>query len=175
MTTVLGEGAQGIVTLVKQGDNQVVVKTFKKKTAAAIQNEVKCQEIAAADGLAPRILATTANSITMEYFLAETMLDYLRKRPMPPDLQRRVVETWERLIAAGINHGDMDFRNILITATGDVKIIDFGKSSKGRPSIPSQLAFGMAINRTRSVCRNLSWIVEWVRKDDKAKMLVVGL
>lgn len=69
--------------------------------------------------------------MTMDWVKGETLFDWLQHRATAGDQKaiRSVTEHWQRTIQdlnrAQIAHGDLQHGNIMITASGDVKLVDY--------------------------------------------------
>lgn len=69
--------------------------------------------------------------MTMDWVKGETLYDWLQHRATAGDQKaiRSVTEQWQRTIQdlnrAQIAHGDLQHGNIMITASGDVKLVDY--------------------------------------------------
>jgi hypothetical protein len=69
--------------------------------------------------------------MTMEWVKGETLFDWLQHRATAGDQKaiRSVTEQWQRTIQdlsrAQIAHGDLQHGNVMVTAAGDVKLVDY--------------------------------------------------
>jgi tetratricopeptide (TPR) repeat protein/predicted Ser/Thr protein kinase len=68
--------------------------------------------------------------ICMAYYDGQTLKDRLKSGPIPPDeatrITLRIAEGLQRAHEAGIVHRDIKPANVIVTARGEVKILDFG-------------------------------------------------
>ena len=108
-------------------------------------NEVYIQTHFAFTGYAPRIMAAwtcihvpsgaslisgKAKDATFLGFIMMEKVNFIRN-PYPKDINthgKRIMEAVKALEDAKIVHNDLHIRNLLITATGKIQIIDFGRS-----------------------------------------------
>jgi eukaryotic-like serine/threonine-protein kinase len=97
------------------------VREARAASALAHPNIITIHEINAADGL---------EFIVMEYVRGETLADVLERGPLTVsravEYARQVAAALEAAHDAGIVHRDLKPGNVMIAASGQVKVLDFG-------------------------------------------------
>lgn len=84
------------------------------------------------------------NFIVMQFIEGETLADLIRKNQLPPDkvleLTRQIVSALAQAHAHGIIHRDVKPKNIMVTESGQVKVLDFGlaKTVPTKKGLPNQ-------------------------------------
>jgi Tol biopolymer transport system component len=137
----LGLGGMGVVYLARDPvlGRHVAIKTLPSAVAHDAQwLERFRQEARAASSLShPNVAAVheladadTGPFIVMEYVDGMTLDALVREGPLPPaqvlDIGRQVLSALEDAHPAGIVHRDIKAGNVMITARGVVKVLDFG-------------------------------------------------
>jgi TolB-like protein/Tfp pilus assembly protein PilF len=78
--------------------------------------------------------ARSVDFIVMEYLEGETLADRLRAGPLAPDalldLSLQIVGALEAAHAADVVHRDLKPHNIIVTARGQAKVLDFGLAKR---------------------------------------------
>ena len=143
---LLGQGAMGSVFLGRdpQLDRAVAIKTVRhldleEKRLEAFLERFKNEARAAARLSHPAIVAVydvgedadVGPYLVFEYVAGSTLKQILRGRgPLAPDaavkLGRQIAAALDTAHAAGVIHRDIKPDNILVSATGDAKLADFG-------------------------------------------------
>ncbi len=147
----LGRGGMGEVFLARDTrlDRQVAIKALPAHLAqdpdrlARFQREAKVLAslnhpgIGAIYGLEE---ATGNQYLILEFVEGQTLADRLAKCPIPVDealpLARQIAEALEVAHEKGIIHRDLKPGNVMVTADGVVKVLDFGlaRTAEGAPS-----------------------------------------
>jgi eukaryotic-like serine/threonine-protein kinase len=121
-------------------DRQVALKVLRpggSVPATALLGEAR----AAAAVLHPNVCiihavdsSTGAPMIVMEYVAGRPLAEKLAQGPMPPEqaaaLVRQVALGMAAAHAQGVVHGDLKPANVLVTAAGTVKLVDFGMARR---------------------------------------------
>src|SRR5690606_28188277 len=72
--------------------------------------------------------------IVMEYIAGETLAERIRRGAVPPEtaagICRQIAAGLAAAHAAGIVHGDLKPANLMITPSGNVKVMDFGLAQR---------------------------------------------
>jgi serine/threonine-protein kinase len=143
---LLGQGAMGYVYLGRdpQLDRPVAIKTVRhldleEKRLEAFLERFRNEARAAARLSHPAIVAVydvgedeeVGPYLVFEYVAGSTLKQILRGRgPLAPDaavkLGRQIAAAIDTAHAAGVIHRDIKPDNILVSATGDAKLADFG-------------------------------------------------
>jgi predicted Ser/Thr protein kinase len=90
---------------------------------ASFDTEVAMQTIAAAAGVAPRVLQATENTITMEQvYAAEVTADDLKS----------ILAVYKSLDQLNIIHNSADPKNLMKTKAGKWVLVDFGEAREKR-------------------------------------------
>ncbi len=174
---ILGRGGMGIVYRAhhRQLDRPVALKMIKTGPDASPEElELFQSEARAVARLQhPHIVqifevgqSAGQPFFSLEYVPGGSLADRLNATPQPPHDSARLVETLARAIEHahqhGIVHRDLKPHNVLLTATGDPKITDFGLAKwldregdtvSGVPmgGTPSYMAPEQAAGRTREI------------------------
>ena len=69
----------------------------------------------------------TADFIGEKIIGSQTLLDYVQANAKDQEIWRKVKSTVERFHEAGLNHVDLNVRNILVTVERKIYLIDFDK------------------------------------------------
>ncbi len=174
---ILGRGGMGIVYRAhhRQLDRPVALKTIKTGAGASPEELERFQSEARAVARLhhPHIVqifevgqSEGQPFFSLEYVTGGSLVDKLNATPQPPHDSARLVETLARAIEHahqhGIVHRDLKPHNVLLTATGEIKITDFGLAKKldvedGHTlpgailGTPSYMAPEQAAGRTREI------------------------
>ncbi|MES2318306.1 MAG: protein kinase [Pseudomonadota bacterium] len=85
------------------------------------------------------------HSIVMEYVEGSTLRQLAQGQPMPEahvlDIVRQVASAMEEAHASKLIHGDLKPSNLMLDATGAVRILDFGLASRIDPDATQSVAF----------------------------------
>jgi serine/threonine-protein kinase len=142
ITASLGRGGMGEVWLARDTtlERDVAIKTLPAADDedAATRKERFVREARAASALNhPNIITIyeintdqDVDFIAMEYVEGRTLADLLQQGPLPIERVRRIAQQIADAVGqahhAGIVHRDLKPRNIMVTHTGLVKVLDFG-------------------------------------------------
>lgn len=134
-------GAQGVVFLVEDTSTQETwaMKQFKpKKSKKKVLLEAEFQERAAEIGVAPAVRAVLADTTPPCLVMAamnRTLEQVLAAQDgqLTPSQQENIIETCEKLDAAGIYHNDPNPLNLMEGPDGDFFWIDYGFSKNIDP------------------------------------------
>lgn len=142
---VIGEGGMGVVYLAERTDigGQVAIKLLRDAWLSPMRRErFASEQKVLAQFNHPAIAriydaSTLSNGVpyfVMEYADGPPLTEYLRQRgnTAAEDLTlfRRVCEAVQYAHGFGIIHRDLKPSNILVTSTGEVKLLDFGISKR---------------------------------------------
>ena len=137
----LGEGGMGEVYLAEdhQLGRKVAIKFLPSKFASdkAAKSRLLREARAAATLDHPHICAIYAvsdngnnNFIVLQYVKGETLRSRLEREPFQPsdalDVAAQIAEALAEAHAHGIIHRDIKPENVMLTARGQVKVLDFG-------------------------------------------------
>lgn len=147
----IGEGAAGVVYAVKdrQSDSRLALKTVRRagpEDLASLKHEFRAVQ----DITHPNLVRLDELYedeglwfFTMELVDGKDWLSYVRpdgRAPDVPALRATLVQIVEALVALhakGLVHRDVKPTNVLVSAGGQVKILDFGIASAARTVDPS--------------------------------------
>ena len=144
--TELGSGSFGTVYRARDTllDRTVALKVLRSESSEA--TDLLLNEARAAAALDhPNVCAVhtidASNGpamIVMEYVDGRTLADLLKDGPMPVDraveLGRQIAKGMENAHDAGVIHGDLKPGNVVVTADGTAKIMDFGLARRNVPT-----------------------------------------
>lgn len=146
----LGEGGMGVVYRAKDTklDREVALKFLPANQVGAGEDQQRFeQEAKAAAKLSHANIATVfeinehegLTFIAMEYIDGETLSDLVQRRPLKIKdaikIARQIAEGLHSAHEQGIVHRDIKSANIMITAKGAVKIMDFGLAKLSKASM----------------------------------------
>ncbi len=160
----LGRGGMGEVYLARDTklDRQVAIKALPAHLSAdpdrlsRFQREAKVlaslnhPNIGSIYGLEE---AAGHQYLVLEYIEGETLAERLKRGPMPIDealpIARQIAEALEAAHEKGIIHRDLKPGNVMVTAEGRAKVLDFGlaRTAEGSPSSSGKSA-GLADSPT---------------------------
>lgn len=165
---LLGQGASGLIHRARWGEREVAVKLFKgqmtsdglphSEMAACLAAEPHAnlarvvgplqQEAGQPDGLLLELIDPRYQVLAGPPSLASCTRDlYAKERRFSPDqalrIARGVASAVTQLHGGGILHGDLYAHNLLVDASGDCLLSDFGAASFFAPDS----AEGMALQR----------------------------
>ena len=130
----LGEpGKEGVTYKMAWNGDEYAVKTFKKsKSSARIQKEAELQKLAAAAGVAPRVIMFSGSG---KFILMERMKERLTDRygkgtTLSTQHQDQLVDAMQRLDDVDVLHNDGNALNAMLDDDDTIKIIDYGFSKK---------------------------------------------
>jgi predicted Ser/Thr protein kinase len=132
---VLGEGVFGKAVLTDRGSVVKTLKKYKKSDAADLQLEFDGLKVLGDLGIGPKPIALdlAKGVLEMEYVEGPTLKDKHGTVTLMGDDADKVVLMMAKLHKAGYLHNDAHRGNIIITGSGDFKLIDAGfldKASK---------------------------------------------
>ena len=143
----LGEkGKEGTTFLVETIDgNRYAMKTFRKqKSSTTLRREADLQNLAAAEGVSPRVIDidTVSKYIVMEK-LDRHLLETMKKNGgvLSRSIQRQIVTLYRKLDRAGVFHGDANLLNYMFKGR-QLYIIDFGMAKE----ITNNLVYKLGTN-----------------------------
>lgn len=150
----LGEGGYGEVYQAWDArlERHVAIKRLKSQTPSARPGHLLDEARLAASLRHPafvRIFSIDgdagAHSIVMEYVEGSTLRQLAQGRPMPEaqvlDLVRQVAAAMEEAHGAKLIHGDIKPSNLMLDASGAVRILDFGLASRVDPDATQSTVF----------------------------------
>jgi tetratricopeptide (TPR) repeat protein/predicted Ser/Thr protein kinase len=150
----LGEGGFGEVYQAWDArlERHVAIKRLKSPTQSARPGHLLDEARLAASLRHPafvRIFSIDgdagAHSIVMEYIEGSTLRQLAQGRPMPEaevlGLVRQVAAAMEEAHAAKLIHGDIKPSNLMLDASGAVRILDFGLASRIDPDATESTSF----------------------------------
>lgn len=150
----LGEGGYGEVYQAWDGrlERHVAIKRLKSQTQSARPGHLLDEARLAASLRHPafvRIFSIDGeagfDSIVMEYVEGSTLRQLAQGQPMPEarvlDLVRQVAAAMEEAHGAKLVHGDIKPSNLMLEASGAVRILDFGLASRIDPDATESTAF----------------------------------
>jgi serine/threonine protein kinase len=145
----LGSGAMGEAYRARDHDlgRDVAIKFLPRRLASDAERMVRfVKEARAASSLNhPNIVivhevghAEGAPFLAMEYIEGQTLRQLLRRKPLSPkqilDIAVQIADGLVKAHAARIVHRDLNPENLMITADGLVKILDFGLAKLYQPN-----------------------------------------
>ena len=140
----LGEkGKEGVAYVVttKIG-TEYAMKTFKKsKSSDKLLKEVRLQQMAASEGIAPNIIDfdTVGKYIVMEK-MDRSLYDYIKEQNgnITEKQQTQMIRLHKKLDKANVFHGDSNILNYMFVKNR-MYLIDYGLSKEITPTIISQV------------------------------------
>lgn len=123
-------GKEGITYLVRtRGKKDYAMKTFRRgKSIARLQEEAKLQRMAAATGVAPKVVDVNAvaKTIVMEK-MDRHLFDAMKaqKNNLTQTQQRQILSILEKLDEAKVFHNDSNIMNYMLKGR-DMFLIDYG-------------------------------------------------
>jgi len=132
-----GQGAQARVAIFKSGE---IVKSYNRASSSFIKSpeaaylgEVKALEKLANTGIVPKILVKSDSRLAfvMEEVKGKSAFEIFSGKLSESDIlgfTKKISDAVDIIHQNGVFHGDLHSNNIIISDTGDVKIIDFGLS-----------------------------------------------
>ena len=130
----LGEpGKEGVTYKMTWNGDEYAVKTFKKsKSSSRIEKEAELQKLAAAAGVAPRVIMVSGSG---KFILMERMKERLTDRygkgtTLSTQHQDQLVDVMQRLDDVDVLHNDGNALNAMLDDDDNIKIIDYGFSKK---------------------------------------------
>lgn len=116
--------------------------------SSSIEHEAEIQKLAADLNIAPKVYSVKDCVMEMEYIEGYDLDRYLKlpgiNRPILKTLIRTAIN---KLYDNGIKHNDLTGKNVMITKSGGIKIIDYGHSVLSKESIPkNQRDYGILKN-----------------------------
>jgi len=134
----IGKGSQGKVYRI---DSQKCIKIFKNNKSC--KNELKTLLMAQEDVHFPKLYEYGSNFIIREYVNGVELNEYLAKRKLTPELSSRLIELYESIVRVGYERHDTAIFHILVTPSGELKLIDTAKAMKKKSVIPNLLISGL--------------------------------
>lgn len=134
-------GKDGTAYIVLKNDNpytEYVMKEFKpKKSFEKVRNEVKLQTIGSLYNISPKIYEYGSKPnpyIIMDKMNNGTIIDVIKKQngELTLEQQQQLINIYNTLNDIGINHNDMNLRNLMFN-DGKLYIIDYGFSKLLKP------------------------------------------
>jgi serine/threonine-protein kinase len=167
---VLGEGAHGVVYQAydPRGQRPVAIKALRREVASGPFGARLLEQARAAARLSHPGIVTIHEVdesdgpafIVMEHVAGLNLSQWLAATPLPPQgsllkVMDQLLDAVEFAHRAGVRHGGLKPANVLITATGHVKLSDFGVArldnggvASGMPSrmLAPEISLGRAVN-----------------------------
>lgn len=113
--TIISDSSRSTIIL----RDYVIIKIIRD--SRNIHNEVELQKKAHLLGLAPEIISWTPDSITMSYIRGQT-LDKVQGTKV---IRAKLITAINKLYSSGIIHGNLISKNVLVTDSDEIMIIDY--------------------------------------------------
>jgi len=134
----LGSGTQGKVYRI---DSQKCIKFFKKKRAC--RDELETLTMAQIDSHFPKVYESGKNYIVRECINGIELDKYLAQHPLTPNISMKILMLYEAMGKVGFARLDSAIFHILITPSGDLKLIDTAKAMKKKRICPKLILSGL--------------------------------
>ena len=131
---LLGEGAQGKVY---QINDSRCIKVFKRPKC--LQLELDNLKKAAHKRCFPKVYGYGKDYIIREYFNGMNLRQYLKKFPLTESISYQLVKLLRAFKRLNFSRIDTRLKNVIVTAKGKVRPIDFVNSKRQRHSYPKIL------------------------------------
>jgi TP53 regulating kinase-like protein/N6-L-threonylcarbamoyladenine synthase/protein kinase Bud32 len=140
----IGMGAEAVIEGTEYLGHRAVLKRRPRKDyrhpeldarlrSGRTRNEVRIIREARCAGVRTPVVYdvdVAEGSITMEYVEGERVREIIESEPARiPDICRMIGETMAKMHNAGICHGDLTTSNMILTASGELCILDFSMGS----------------------------------------------
>ncbi|WP_348710959.1 phosphotransferase [Bacillus subtilis] len=126
--TLIGKGRSAYVFALTEGGRKMALKVFFPEYQATAVKEAAIYEKLAGSAFYPDIYETGDSFILMEYIKGETFYNCLKKGiAISDDMIQQVEEALSDARAAGLNPSDIHLRNLILTETGAVRVIDVAR------------------------------------------------
>ncbi len=126
--TLIGKGRSAYVFALTEGGRKMALKVFFPEYQATAVKEAAIYEKLAGSAFYPDIYETGDSFILMEYIKGETFYNCLKKGiAISDNMIQQVEEALSDARAAGLNPSDIHLRNLILTETGAVRVIDVAR------------------------------------------------
>jgi len=136
---LLGKGTQGKVYRI---DSERCIKIFKKSEVC--KEELETLFIAQKDSHFPKLYDYGENYIIRECIDGIELDKYLSTHCLTTDISNKILELYEAMIKVGYTRFDSAIFHILITPSGDLKLIDTAKALKKTAIYPQLIISGLS-------------------------------
>lgn len=134
----IGKGTQGKVYKI---NFQKCIKVFNSKKDC--KNELKTLLIAQSDIHFPKLYEYGEYYIIREFINGIELNEYLSVQKLTPELSSKLIELYEAMVKVGYLRQDAAIFHILVTPSGELKLIDTAKAMKKKSTIPNLLISGL--------------------------------
>lgn len=136
------KGKEGTTYLVKKGDNNYAMKTFRsQKAVSTLNKEAELQKRASLEGISPEVIDV---NLVEKYIVMDKLdhhlIDIISKNnnTLSISYQKKLVDIYKKLDSIGIFHGDANLLNYMVKGR-KLYIIDYGMAREITPQLVSKL------------------------------------
>lgn len=158
------------VVALKILNSQIGIETWRDEFRALERvNSDRCVRVIGWDLLegSPTLILEWVDGIT----LAELSRSHRISLPQIDEICEQIYEGLQSLNKAGLAHGDLSLQNIMITANGEIKLLDFGLSSTNLKMFTPEFAAPERLNQEKADARSdlysLGRIREYLERREK--------
>ncbi|MED1122656.1 serine/threonine protein kinase [Bacillus atrophaeus] len=131
--TLIGKGRSAYVFAFTDGNKQKALKVFFPEFQATALKEAKIYEKLSGSPYYPDIYETGDTFILMEYIKGYTFYNCLTKGISLNDgMIQQVEDALSEARAAGLNPSDIHLRNLILTKSGAVRVIDVARFNQSK-------------------------------------------